>query len=286
MTSALDIATNILNNSIKSNKISHAYLFQVDGSLENNEFVFSFIKKIICMQNPNNSEIICKRIDEGNYPELKIIKPDGQWIKKEQLLELQEQFNKKAIESNRMVYLIESAEKMNSSSANTLLKFLEEPEEGIVAILLTNNIHNVIETIVSRCQIINLKNENIKENIYSEEYINNALNFIEYLEKNKINTLAQIQDLWNNKLTQKEDYIKSFDIINLIYMDVLNLKLKNNIETFKEYKEQIQNIEKTNDLNELFRKINLIIDVNDKLKYNVNINMLMDKFIIEFSGGR
>lgn len=286
MSSALDIAINILNNSIKTNKISHAYLFQIDGSLENNEFVFSFIKKIICMQNPNNSEIVCKRIDEGNYPELKIIKPDGQWIKKEQLLELQEQFNRKAIESNRMVYLIENAEKMNSSSANTLLKFLEEPEEGIVAILLTNNIHNVIETIVSRCQIINLKNENIKENIYSEEYINNALNFIEYLEKNKINTLAQIQDLWNNKLTQKEDYIKSFDIINLIYMDVLNLKLKNNIETFKEYKEQIQNIKKINDLKELFRKINLIIDVNDKLKYNVNINMLMDKFIIEFSGGK
>lgn len=286
MVGTLEIATNILNNSIKNNKISHAYLFQIDGSLSNNEFVFSFIKKIICLQNPNDSEIICKRIDDGNYPELKIIKPDGQWIKKEQLLELQEQFNKKAIESNRMVYLIENAEKMNSSSANTLLKFLEEPEEGIVAILLTNNIHNVIETIVSRCQIINLKNENIKENTYSEEYISNALNFIEYLETNKINTLAQIQNLWNNKLTQKEDYIKSFDIINLIYMDVLNLKLKNSIETFKDYQEQIKNIEMLNDLKELYRKINLIIDINDKLKYNVNINMLMDKFIIEFSGGR
>ena len=71
----------------------------------------------------------------------------------------------------------------------------------------------------------------------------------------------------------------------VLYPFGVNLKLKNSIETFKDYQEQIQNIEQENDLKTLFRKINLIIDVNDKLKYNVNVNMLMDKFIIEFSGG-
>lgn len=55
------------------------------------------------------------------------------------------------------------------------MKFLEEPEDNIIAILMTDNIHQLLDTIISRCQIIsfakNNKNleknylENIKKNI-------------------------------------------------------------------------------------------------------------------------
>ena len=61
----------------------------------------------------------CNNIDTNNFTELKIIEPDGQWIKKEQLNDLQEEFNKKALIGERKVYIINHAEKLNTVSANS-----------------------------------------------------------------------------------------------------------------------------------------------------------------------
>ena len=44
-------------------------------------------------------------------------------------------------------------------SANTILKFLEEPEDDIIAFLVTDNRYHVIDTILSRCQILTLKDD-------------------------------------------------------------------------------------------------------------------------------
>ena len=60
----------------------------------------------------------------------------------------------------QIIYIIKNCEKLNSSSANCILKFLEEPEDDIIAILLTDNINMVLPTIKSRCQILNFKNNN------------------------------------------------------------------------------------------------------------------------------
>ena len=80
-----------------------------------------------------------KTIEE--YTELKIVKPNGQFIKKEQLLELQNSVLNKPVEANKIIYIIKNAERLNSSSANSILKFLEEPEDNIIAILLTDNLN-------------------------------------------------------------------------------------------------------------------------------------------------
>lgn len=281
------ISKKILENAVEENKISHAYLFQINDSLNNNELIFSFIKEIVCpnreVKNCSNCNI-CKRIEEGNYTEIKIINPDGMWIKKEQLLDLQSSFNKKSIESNYSIYVINDADKMNKSAANTILKFLEEPESGIVAILITNNIHSMLDTIVSRCQIINLKTEEIKTE-YSEELINFVFDFIYYLEQFKIKAFENLNEIWCIKISNKEDIINSFEIMLLIYTDLLNYYLKRTFENFNSKSEFLLNILKYNTKEDLYKKINLIISIQEKIKYNVNINMLLDKFIIEFSGG-
>ena len=92
---------------------------------QNNSLIFFIIKMII------NDESANCLIDNGNYPDLKIIEPDGNVIKKVQLLSLQEQFKNKSFLNNKMIYVIKEAEKLNDSSGNTILKFLEEPEEDI-----------------------------------------------------------------------------------------------------------------------------------------------------------
>ena len=276
----INISNKILENSINNNKLSHAYLFEIQDN--NDEIVFSFIKKILCKGKKTNEEnLICKRIDNKNYPSLKIIKPDGMWIKKEQLLELQKDFSKKSLESDYLIYVIYECEKMNNSAANTILKFLEEPEDGIIAILITDNVHEVIDTIVSRCQVINCKSTmyNI-DYIYDREQINNVVNFIDDLEKNKINIIAKIDVLWNNILCERENLKSTFELMFLLYFKAMQHKLcVKNVDN--KYIEKILNY---NSVYTLKEKINIITKIREALKYNVNINMLMDKFIIEFDG--
>ena len=63
----------------------------------------------------------------------------------------------KSVSSEKKVYIINGVENLNIAASNSILKFLEEPEENIIAILVCDNINNVLETIISRCQVINLK---------------------------------------------------------------------------------------------------------------------------------
>ena len=160
-----------LSNSL--DKLSHAYLFNLNNNIYALDMIMAFIKNIICINmSDEEANIICNKIDNNNYLDVKKIYPDGLWIKKEQLEELQETFSTKSIENNKRIYIIYEAEKLNKSAGNSLLKFLEEPCEGIIAILLTNNINSVLNTISSRCQIINFKKNNVSEYIKYNKFTN------------------------------------------------------------------------------------------------------------------
>ncbi len=61
----------------------------------------------------------------------------------------------KAYEGGYKIMLIWMAEKMNSACANKLLKLIEEPPEKTVFLLITEDEEQIINTIKSRCQILN-----------------------------------------------------------------------------------------------------------------------------------
>ncbi len=71
-----------------------------------------------------------------------------------------------SIKGRRNVAIISDVDMMRQESANAMLKTLEEPPAGTVIILLTERIHAVLPTILSRCQIIRfgyVSNERIRE---------------------------------------------------------------------------------------------------------------------------
>lgn len=302
----------ILKNAIKNNQYSHAYLFETNGYTDSFNLLMAFTKSLLCpnkylkKENCNNCHQ-CEVIEAGNFPEIKIINPDGLWIKKEQLRELQAEFNEKALIGNKRIYIINHAEKMNMAAANSILKFLEEPEGEIIALLVTDNIYSVIETIRSRCQILRLKDtkENTKEseivqlkNIIAanhenkEEIINNqevdnkiikVIEFINYYEKHHFDTIIYMNKLWNDYIKNKEDMIDSFDIIILYYKDIINIKLNKDLEIFNKTKE-IESIANNNDIKTLCKKLNIILKHKQNIKYNANNNLLMDKLIIDLEG--
>ena len=178
-----DCSFNLLIKEVKKGYISHAYLIDENNNNTAYDMIISLIKEIFCLDvSDSEKERICKRIDDNNYPELKIIEPDGLLIKKQQIIDLQKEFSMEAVEGKNRIYVIRDCEKMRLETANSMLKFLEEPENNIIAFLMTNNINSVLETIISRCQIIKLNNNG--NDLKKEEIDSLALEFIYNIETN------------------------------------------------------------------------------------------------------
>ncbi len=298
------IACTVLNHAIQSKAYSHAYLFETNGYVNSKKLIIDFIKEILCSNDERNCEHCyqCEQIENGTFSELKIITPDGLWIKKEQLGELQEEFSTTSIESKYRVYIIQQADKLNASAANSILKFLEEPEDNIIAILVTDNIYQVLNTIISRCQVIRLSPSVIGGDTFAEKLkiaVQNQFSdilvdslelqakhvedFIQYYEMNGINTILKIQKLWHNQFRDRESTLLGFDLMILYYKDLIYVKLNKEPQVFEDNNWMRKIIQK-NSLTQLIQKMNKIIKLKEYNKVNINLNLLMDKLILEMEG--
>ena len=288
------LAYKLLKNTIKKNRCSHAYIIETNGTLDALDFSISFSKYLFCPHNYTNKNVcgdcnICHQIEIGSYFELKIINPEGLWIKKEQIKDLEEEFKKKSLLGNKKIYIINHADQMNVAASNTLLKFLEEPEENIIAILIVDNIYNLLPTIISRCQIIPLKSNQIFENsglgnISQEEMglkIDCCVKFVSYFEKYEAETICKINSLWMKNFKDKENLIQGLTIMIDFYKAILDYKLSITNENFKSYSDLINLIEKNNTINNICDKIDVIFKAREKVKFNANAALLMDKLIID-----
>jgi DNA polymerase-3 subunit delta' len=149
--------TDLLAASLKNDRLAHAYLFAGPRGTGKMRIALHLAKSLFCRERPHDACercINCQRIAGGNHPDVVVIRPDGASIKIDQIRALQKEMAMRSLESGHKVYVIEHVDKMTVQAANSLLKFLEEPPKGVVAILLTENSHALLPTILSRCQII------------------------------------------------------------------------------------------------------------------------------------
>ncbi len=302
----------ILYNGIKNNAYNHAYLFNTNNYLYAQEMILAFIKAIICPQkNTMNKECencsICYRINENKHPEIKIVQPDGMWIKKEQLIELQQKVSVKALEGEVKIYIIQSAEKMNKAASNCMLKFLEEPEENIIAILVTNETHKLLPTIISRCQNIIFKHPKIEENpktplditttkikmfslgkesneIGNREIktkIDTVVKFVSEFETQRIDVVLNIKKMWHDHFKTKDAVILALDIMLYFYKDALNYSSLVRVEIFDDYLNEVKSVAASNKNKEIIGKIDEILKIQKDINSNVNLNLIIDKLIIK-----
>ena len=205
---------NLFMNDINNNCVTHAYLIDENNSEDAFPMVMAFVKRLLCSCDHlvDSDCSLCKQIDSGNYSEFKIIVPDGINIKKSQIIELQKDFSKSAVLGKKKIYIIRDCDRMRVEAANSMLKFLEEPEDDIVAILMTNNINNVLPTIISRCKIVKFNsNNNVKKIDETLEEL--AMDFVYKLENKKTDMILSVKDDWFNLVSSKdrENMILVFD---------------------------------------------------------------------------
>lgn len=291
-----------ISNSIK-NGLSHAYLFELNDNIYAYEMIMSFVKKVLS----NGDDNIAKRIDDGNYPELKHIFPDGQLIRKEQLEELQKSFSTISLENDKRFYIIHDSEKLNVAAANSLLKFLEEPSDGIIAILLTNNINLMFKTIVSRCQILTFSKNKLEDyikfnqitsnitlhklfftiwknkdelNEYHRNFVKKVIEFINYYEKNKLKTIVY-ENRFFEEFNDKIELNKFFECVILFYRDLLRYKFGSDVLYFDDYIDYIREFSCINTEEMIIKKINTLLEKVRLIKNNVNTSMFIDGIIID-----
>ena len=247
-----------LLNEINNNKLSHAYLIETNNYQNTNLLIKELLKLLLCKNKVNNLKCscnLCNLIENELYPDIRYIYPDGNNIKKEQLIELNQ--NKSAYD-NKQIYVITDATKLNSSSANTMLKFLEEPEENIIAILVCDNRYKVIDTIVSRCQILSLK-ESIETSFGDE-----------------IKNLAVL-------LCDKNKGFKNYDEILEILQDKKNMTyLLKQIEKYIFSLLGKSSFLSYND-NQIIKIISILEKIINKSDYNTNFKLLIDDLLVEIS---
>lgn len=257
---AVDFVNDIYKK-YRENKLSHAYLIETNNLEETYGKLLMLTKMLECShefkENCSNCNI-CNLININSHPNVLVIEADGINIKKEQVINLKERFATMPVYSKYNIYIIIGAEKLNESSENSLLKFLEEPEDNILGFLLTENKDKLLSTVISRCQcyqdIISInKNVDQKINNLADQYFNLInLNNSSLILANK-STVVSLKD--------KQE-------INIFFNELL-----------KKYLIQYQQTK--NILN--LKRVEVIKKVLENLKFNVNIELLLDKFVIEMS---
>ena len=125
----------------------------------------------------------------------------------------------------KKIVLINDAHLLNEAASNCLLKTLEEPNNGIF-ILLTSKLNLLLETIISRCQIVRFRS-------FSSEQINSILKDYLDLSKLNINRNLKIEDLIHSANGSPRQLLKNIKIWNELSDEITSKLLspiQNNLE--------------------------------------------------------
>ncbi len=234
---------NCLNNIIKNKSFANGYIFYGAEGLGKKQTALRFIKEIFKQSSP--SENIEKRIINNNHPDFLIIEPDSllatkssrssdlektttrgsEIIKIAQIRNIKTFLGQKSINSDKKIVLIIDAHLLNEAASNCLLKTLEEPSNGIF-ILLTSKLNLLLDTIISRCQIVRFRS-------FSNKQIKSILK--DYLDTAKLNiyTKFKFEDLINSANGSPNQLLKNIEILNDCSDEIiskLHYPIKNSLE--------------------------------------------------------
>ena len=235
-----------LKSIIKNKSFANGYIFYGAEGVGKKQTAFQFIKEIFKQSSPSRN--IEERITNNNHPDFLIIEPSAhleakrlkssdleqrtksgsEVIKISQIRNIKIFLGQKSINSEKKVILIIDAHLLNEAASNCLLKTLEEPSNGIF-ILLTSKLNLLLDTLISRCQIVRFRS-------FSGKQINSILK--DYLDPSKfnINRKFKLQDLINSANGSPRHLLKNIEIWNELSDEIiskLDSPLKNSLEILK-----------------------------------------------------
>ena len=312
-----------LQRVFEKKRVAHAYLFEGSKGTGKQAVMRAFVKLLLC-EEPNQNVPCetcrgCKRFDSGNHPNFIQIEPDGQDIKKYQILHLIYEMNKTSLEAGRKIYVLHQADRLNASAANTLLKFLEEPEGQVVAILVTEKPHAILPTIRSRSQHFSFpsisRDERMKSLVEQGLTISMAatvsmvtndldeafqlakeeqfaqsrktvLRLLEVAETNVHEAMIVIHEDWLPLFKEKDETELGLDLLLFAYRDIVAVKANPEaVCTYPDFMPFYQKRALQVTFEQLSDKIQAILKAKQQLHRNMNRTLLMEQLMLNLQEG-
>lgn len=155
----------LLRRAVGEGRAVHAYLLAGPDAVASRDLALFLAQSLVCESRPNGPCghcLACRKAGEGNHPDVYWVRPDGASLKLQQMHHLQGQAWLRPTEAPGKVFVLEQAEALTVEAANSLLRILEEPPGGATFILLTGQPQQMLPTILSRCQRLDLTGEAIQ----------------------------------------------------------------------------------------------------------------------------
>ena len=176
-----------LQNAIRTNKISHAYIIGGERGSGKRLLATVFAMALQCLEPQHMEQGVepcqvcasCRKLQSGNHPDVIFVtheKPNSIGIDdiREQLIG---DIAIRPYESRYKIYIVDDASKLTLQAQNALLKTIEEPPAYAVILLLADNPDALLPTITSRCVRLNLKPVSDDE---MKDYLMNQLHVPDY----------------------------------------------------------------------------------------------------------
>ncbi len=232
-----------LNRIIKNKSFTNGYIFYGAEGVGKKQTALKFIKEI--SKESSLSGNIEERITNNNYPDFLIIEPTSNLeaknskssdlgkttksgsenIKIAQIRNIKSFLGQKSINSAKKIVLILDAHLLNEAASNCLLKTLEEPNNGIF-ILLTSKLNLLLDTIISRCQLVRFRS-------FSSKQIKSLLKDCLDPSQFNIDGKFKIEDLINFSNGSPGKLLKNIEILNALpdeIIDKLNSPIKSSLK--------------------------------------------------------
>jgi len=308
----------LLINYIRKDRIPYGMILSGPKSANLGEFSLGLAKSLNCKNRKLDfcdSCDSCIAINKSIFPDVVLLLPDGQFYKKEQILDLIRENYKRPLISDKKIFILSDANKMNESSSNSFLKVLEEPSDSTIFILLTNNKSQLLPTILSRCQVLDFYSpskmeiqthlikmgydnakaellasvsrssiENVlKEDFYSFQDKRSSILLIleKLLKKRKIDdVLLSLHDQSRSRSKFIESFTEMINLISLMLRDIMILK----IDLEKEFLINVDFYEKFVEFKKYIteKEILFLIRKMEFLKRDIKRNLNSKILILEF----
>lgn len=257
----------ILENQIKNDKLSNAYIFESKNSSYNLDKALEFSKSVF-----NNFGINTKLEENSDF---EIIEKDDKEknISIKTIRLLIKDMYLRPTNGKIKVYIIKDSENLSIESSNALLKSIEEAKDYIILIFTTNNAYSLLKTIRSRCQIISFKSQ-----------IEN-----EFVDREKLSYILSeiISGNFSFYYKNKDFFSKAKDYKEELFVEILNffnnlIKLKYYKNNAKENKKVLFYLRKIENLpfDSIDRIIRKAEQITKGFKNNVNFDMAVENFLI------
>ena len=309
-----------LQEAIMTSKVSHAYILNGQSGSGKKMMAEAFAEALQCTSLDKNkvnniSDVepchechSCMQAHVGSNPDIVYVSPE----QGEKAIKVGDVRDKvindiaiKPYEYKYKIYIIEDAQKLTEEAQNALLKTLEEPPEYAVLILLATNADILLETIRSRCIMLDLRpipDEKVKGYLadkfpdksdkeigfavsFSRGRIGRALDYLEnedfkvvkddiidFIKKSPDMTFTDASKTIRELESVKEEYIEDcLDIMSMWYRDVLVFKGTRDINQLI-FKEEISDISKQAQTAS-YDGLNKIEEAIEKVRVRLNANV-------------